>query len=153
MGEAHVRRPARLVHQPSRHVDDHHGCPAVVSCVDAMPPEAPQWRVSGVTADSVSFTWDPVVDVGDGAGVDYFVAGMDHYTSWLTVDGGSQRLQLLSTAEPRTITQSGMRPLGIACAHRPAFDRGQNSSAGQITLSRALATPPMPDLADPATRV
>jgi hypothetical protein len=129
---------------PPPYMADQYGYPVVDIYVDAVPPQAPQPRVSRVTADSVSFTWDPVVDIGDGAGIDYFVAGMDHYTSWVTIDGGSQRLQLLSTAEPRTITQSGMSPLDIACVHVQAFDRVQNASAEQVTCSRALATPPMP---------
>src|SRR6266852_4399252 len=102
---------------PNPGYDDWYGYSVVDIYVDAVPPQAPQPRVSRVTADSVSFTWDSVVDIGDGAGIDYFVAGMDHYTSWLTVGGGSQRLQLLSTPEPRTITQSGMSPLDIACVH------------------------------------
>jgi len=132
---------------------DQYGYPVVDIYVDAVPPQAPQPHVSRVTADSVSFTWDPVVDIGDGAGIDYFVAGMDHYTSWLTVGGGSQRLQLLSTPEPRTITQSGMSPLDIACVHVQAFDRVQNASAEQVACSRALATPPMPAWTAFASRV
>ncbi len=129
---------------PPPYMADQYGYPVVDIYVDAVPPQAPQPRVSRVTADSVSFTWDPVVDIGDGAGIDYFVAGMDHYTSWLTIDGGSQPMQLLSSAEPRTITQSGMSPLDSACVHVQAFDRVQNASAEQVTCSRALTTPPMP---------
>ncbi len=129
---------------PPPYMADQYGYPVVDIYVDAVPPQAPQPRVSRVTADSVSFTWDPVVDIGDGAGIDYFVAGMDHYTSWLTINGGSQRMQLLSSAEPRMITQSGMSPLDIACVHVQAFDRVQNASAEQVTCSRALTTPPMP---------
>jgi hypothetical protein len=138
---------------PPPYMADQYGYPVVDIYVDAVPPQAPQPRVSGVTADAVSFTWDPVVDIGDGAGIDYFVAGMDHYTSWLTIDGGSQRLQLLSTAEPRTVTQSGMSPIDIACVHVQAFDRVQNASAEQVTCSRALATPPMPAWTALALRV
>src|SRR5260370_20275810 len=102
---------------------DKQGSPVVDIYVEAVPRQAPQPRVSRVTADSVSFTWDSVVDIGDGAGIDYFVAGMDHYTSWLTIDGGSQRLQLLSAPEPPTITQSRLSPLDIACVHLPALGR------------------------------
>jgi len=138
---------------PPPYMADQYGYPVVDIYVDAVPPQAPQPRVSRVTADSVSFTWDSVVDIGDGAGIDYFVAGMDHYTSWLTIDGGSQRLQLLSAPEPRTITQSGMSPLDIACVHVQAFDRVQNASAEQVTCSRALATPPMPEWTALASRV
>src|SRR5260370_8788533 len=96
---------------------DKQGSPVVDIYVEAVPPQAPQPRVSHVTADSVSFTWDSVVDIGDGAGIDYFVAGMDHYTSWLTIDGGSPRLQPLSTPEPRPITQSGMSPTATPAVH------------------------------------
>src|SRR5207244_3711640 len=82
------------------------GYPVVDIYVDAVAPPAPQPRVSRVTAGSVSFTWDPVIDVGDGAGADYFASGMDHYASWLTLNGGSRRMQLASTSQPRTVTQA-----------------------------------------------
>src|SRR5258707_995303 len=96
---------------------------------------------SDMWATTILTNGPPVVAIGDGAGIDYFVAGMEHYAAWLTNDGGSQRLKLLSTAEPRTITQSGMSPLGIACVHVQASDRVQNASAEEVTCSRALATP------------
>ena len=138
---------------PPPYMADQYGYPVVDIYVDAVPPQPPRPHVSRVTADSVTFTWDPVVDVGDGAGIDYFVAGMDHYSSWLTINGGSSRLQLLSTAEPRTITQTGMSPVDTACVHVQAFDRVQNATAEQVACSRALATPPMPRWSDLAPRV
>ncbi len=138
---------------PPPYMADQYGYPVVDIYVDAVPPQPPRPHVSRVTADSVTFTWDPVVDVGDGAGIDYFVAGMDHYSSWLMINGGSSRLQLLSTAEPRTITQTGMSPVDTACVHVQAFDRVQNATAEQVACSRALATPPMPRWSDLAPRV
>ena len=138
---------------PPPYMADQYGYPVVDIYVDAVPPQPPRPHVSRMTADSVTFTWDPVVDVGDGAGIDYFVAGMDHYSSWLTINGGSSRLQLLSTAEPRTITQTGMSPVDTACVHVQAFDRVQNATAEQVACSRALATPPMPRWSDLAPRV
>ena len=138
---------------PPPYMADQYGYPVVDIYVDAVPPQAPRPRVSHVTTDSVTFTWDPVVDVGDGAGVDYFVAGMDHYTSWMTINGRSSRLQLLSTTGPRTITQAGMSPVDIACVHVQAFDRVQNASTEQVACSRAQATPPMPRWSDFVPRV
>jgi hypothetical protein len=132
---------------------DEYGYPVVDIYVDSVPPQAPRPEVLRVSTDSVAFTWNPVVDVGDGAGADYFVAGMDHYTSWVTLNGSSQPLQLLSTAEPRIVTQTGMSPVDVACVHVQAFDKVQNASPERSACSRALATPPMPRWAELAVRV
>src|SRR5260370_3622862 len=121
--------------------------------VEAVPPQAAQPQVLRVSTDSVAFTWDPVVDVGDGAGADYFVAGMDHYTSWLTMNGSSRPMQMLWTAEPRIVTLTGMSPIDVACVHVQAFDKVQNASPDRGGCSRALATPPMPRWAELAARV
>jgi hypothetical protein len=109
--------------------------------------------VSLITTGTVSFTWDPVFDVGDGVGADYFVAGLDYYTSWLTVDGRPERLQLLSTPQPRTITLRGMLPADVGCIHVQAFDKVQNASPEQVACSRALAAPPMPGWTELSSRV
>src|SRR5260370_37980703 len=121
--------------------------------VEAVPPQAARPRVLRVSTDSVAFTWDPVVDVGDGAGADYFVAGMDQYTSWLTMNGSSRPMQVQWTAEPRIVTQTGMSPIDVACVHVQAFDKVQNASPERVECSRALATPPMPRWAELAARV
>jgi hypothetical protein len=138
---------------PPPYMADQYGYPVVDIYVDSVSPPPPQPRVSQIATDSVAFTWDRVVDRGDGAGADYFAAGMDHYTSWLTLDGRSQRLQLLSTVEPRTLTQSGMSRLDVACVHVQAFDRVQNASPEQIICSRALVPPSMPQWTEPRARV
>ncbi len=129
---------------PPPYMADQFGYPVVDIYIDSVPPLSPRPRVALVSTSSVTFTWDPVVDVGDGAGIDYFVAGMDHYTSWLTVDGRPERLQLVSTPQPRTVTQGGMSPADVACIHVQAFDKVQNASPEQVACSRALAMPPMP---------
>jgi hypothetical protein len=138
---------------PPPYMADQYGYPVVDIYVDSVPPQSPRPQVLRVSANSLAFTWDPVVDVGDGAGADYFVAGMDHYTSWVTMNGGSQRLQLLETVEPRIVTQVGMSPLDVACAHVQAFDKVQNASPEQVVCSRALATPPMPRWTELTARV
>ncbi|HSS93100.1 MAG TPA: hypothetical protein VLR46_03815 [Candidatus Dormibacteraeota bacterium] len=138
---------------PPPYMADQYGYPVVDIYVDSVPPPPPQPRVSHIGADSVAFTWDPVVDRGDGAGADYFAAGMDHYTSWVTLDGQSQRLQLLATAEPRTLTQAGMSQLDVACVHVQAFDRLQNASHEQVACSRALVPPAMPPWTELRARV
>jgi hypothetical protein len=138
---------------PPPFMADQYGYPVVDIYVDSVPPPAPQPRVVLVGTSSVAFTWDPVVDRGDGAGVDYFAAGMDHYTSWLTVDGRPQRLHLLSTPQPRTVRQDAMSPADVACVHVQAFDKLQNASPEQVACSRALATPLMPPWTEAASRV
>jgi len=138
---------------PPPYMADQYGYPVVDIYVDSVPPPAPQPRVSLVTASSVTFTWDPVADRGDGAGVDYFASGMDHYTSWLTINGRTQPLQLLSTSQPRAIAQQGMSPSDVACVHVQAFDRVQNASPEQVVCSKARGTPPMPGWTAPSIRI
>jgi hypothetical protein len=138
---------------PPPYMADEFGYPVVDIYVDSVPPQAPRPEVLRVATDSVAFAWDPVVDVGDGAGADYFVAGMDHYTSWVTMNGSSQPLQMMSTVEPRIVMQAGMSPVDIACVHVQAFDKVGNASPERATCSRALAAPPMPGWAELAVRV
>ena len=121
---------------------DQFGWPVVDIYVDAMPPYDPVPRVTSATQTSVTFTWDPVADRGDGAGQDFFEAGMDHYLSWVTV--GSTTLQPAATAAPRVITQSLVAG-ETACAHMQAFDRVGNSSSERVVCARALSSPPMPE--------
>ena len=138
---------------PPPYMADQYGYPVVDIYVDSVPPPAPRPEVLRISTNSVAFTWNPVVDVGDGAGADYFVVGMDHYTSWVTMNDSSQPRQLLETVEPRTVTQAGMSPLDVACVHVQAFDRVQNASPEQVKCSRALAAPPMPRWTELAARV
>ncbi|TAN32329.1 hypothetical protein EPN29_09145 [bacterium] len=129
---------------PPPFMADQYGYPVVDIYVDAVPPFAPQPYVSGVAAGSVAFTWDPVADRGDGVGQDYFVSGMDHYVSWLTLNGAPHRLQPGSTAAPRTLTLTGMGPQDTACVHVQAVDRVGNATAEQVACAAPLPPPPMP---------
>ena len=138
---------------PPPYMADQYGYPVVDIYVDSVPPPAPQPRVSNISANSVTYTWDAVADLGDGAGVDYFASGMDHYTSWLTMGGSAQPLQFASTLQPRAVTQQGMSPLDVACVHVQAFDRVQNASPEQIACSKARGTPPTPRWTRPAVGV
>ncbi|HAC47422.1 MAG TPA: hypothetical protein DCF65_15340, partial [Chloroflexi bacterium] len=74
---------------PPPYMADQYGYPVVDIYVDSVPPPAPRPEVLRISTNSVAFTWNPVVDVGAGAGADYFVAGMDHYTSWVTMNDSS----------------------------------------------------------------
>lgn len=122
---------------------DQYGWPVVDIYVDAMPPYDPVPRVVSATPSSVSFTWDPVADQGDGAGQDYFEAGMDHYTSWITIGNDPARVQERTTAAPRLISQyAGVGT--TACMHVEAVDRVGNRSAEKIACAQALSPPPMP---------
>ena len=138
---------------PPPYMADQYGYPVVDIYVDSMPPPAPQPRVSQVTANSVAFTWDPVVDIGDGAGADYFASGMDHYTSWLTLNSRPQKLQLADASQPRIVTRPGMSLLDVACVHVQAFDRLNNASPEASVCSQARGTPPMPRWIAPPSRV
>jgi len=120
---------------------DQYGWPVVDIYVDAVAPYDPVPRVTSATPTSVTFSWDPVADRGDGAGQDFFEAGMDHYVSWVTV--GATRLQPAVTTAPRLITQH-LAPNETACAHIQAFDRVGNSTSERVVCAPALAPPPMP---------
>jgi len=123
---------------------DQYGYPVVDIYVDSVPPFDPKPYVTAVTPSSVAFTWDPVADRGDGAGRDYFAAGLDHYVSWLTIGDRPLRFQLASTFAPRTVSPVGMTPGETACLHVVAVDRVQNSTPDQVSCAAPLAPPPMP---------
>lgn len=122
---------------------DQYGWPVVDIYVDAVPPFDPAPRVVAATPSSVSFMWDPVADQGDGAGQDFFEAGMDHYTSWVTIGTDPTRLQERSTAAPLVITQYAGAG-ATACVHVQAVDRVGNHSAEKVACAQALSAPPMP---------
>jgi hypothetical protein len=128
---------------PPPFMADQYGWPVVDIYVDSVAPYPPAPRVVAASPVSVTFTWDPVADQGDGSGQDFFVVGMDHYTSWITIAGSAAKLQLESTPGPRTIVQP-LAPLQTACVHVQAFDRLQNATADEVKCAQALAAPPMP---------
>jgi hypothetical protein len=129
---------------PPPYMADQYGYPVVDIYVDSVPPFNPQPYVAAVTPTSVAFTWDPVADQGDGAGLDYFVSGLDHYVSWLTLGGRPDRLQLASSTVPRAMTLAGISSHEIACLHVQAVDRVQNSTAEQVLCAAPLDPPSMP---------
>jgi hypothetical protein len=129
---------------PPAFMADQYGYPVVDIYVDSMPPFAPHPRVTGMTTGSVSFTWDPVGDQGDGAGRDFFSSGFDHFASWTTVGGSPKRLQVGSTNRPRSLTQVDLGPRQMACVHVIAYDRLSNASPERTACSGPLVPPPMP---------
>ena len=128
---------------PPPYMADQYGWPVVDIYVDANPPYPPAPRVVAASTASVSFTWDPVADRGDGAGQDYFEAGLDHYVSWVNVDGGPP-LQRSSSTLPLTVEQAVQRGQD-ACVHVIAVDRVGNATPEKTACARALSAPPMPD--------
>jgi hypothetical protein len=130
---------------PAPFMADVIGFPVVDIYVDSTPPYPPGPRVSQLTTSSVSFTWDPVADRGDGAGRDYWASGMDHYSSWLTVDGGIAQ-QHTDTPSQRTLTASNLSTDQTACVHVRAFDKLGNGTGDQQRCSRPLHPPDLPDL-------
>jgi hypothetical protein len=129
---------------PPPYMADQYGYPVVDIYVDAVPPFDPQPYVTAVTPSSVAFSWDPVADRGDGAGRDYFVSGLDHYESWLTVSDRAGRLQSASTSAPRTVSIAGLAPRETACLHVRAIDRVHNATSDKVSCAAPLAPPPMP---------
>ena len=138
---------------PPPYMADQYGYPVVDIYVDSVPPFNPRPYVVAITPTSVAFTWNPVADRGDGAGRDYFAAGLDHYVSWLTVGGRPERLQLASTGAPRTMSLAGMRPQETACLHVQAVDRVQNATADQVSCAAPFGSPPMPAWPAPESAV
>jgi hypothetical protein len=130
---------------PPPYMADQFGYPVVDIYVDSVPPYDPVPYVSAVTPSSVAFTWEAVADRGDGTGRDYFVAGMDHYLSWLTTNRRPGRLQLAATGAPRVLAVDDLAPGETACVHVKAVDRLQNSTADQVRCAGALSPPAMPD--------
>ncbi len=128
---------------PPPYMADVYGYPVVDIYVDSVPPNPPLPRVVAVTPSSVSFTWDPVSDRGDGAGSDYWASGFDHFTSWLTVGGGPAQ-QMADTWAPRTLTAGGLSRGQSACVHVIAFDRLGNATGDQSLCAQALTPPPVP---------
>ncbi|MEA2655640.1 MAG: hypothetical protein QOI23_1005 [Chloroflexota bacterium] len=130
---------------PPPFMADQYGYPVVDIYVDSRAPFAPQPRLADVSTTSVSFTWDPVGDQGDGAGKDYFASGMGHYSSWLTLGSSPMHLQAASTTAPRILTQSGIKAGATACVHVIALDKLLNATPEQVACAGPLAPPPMPD--------
>jgi hypothetical protein len=131
---------------------DQYGYPVVDIYVDSVAPFTPRPYVAAVTSVSVSLTWDPVADRGDGAGADFFMSGVDHYVSWLTT-GGSARLQLASTTGPRVVSLVGLRGGDVACLHVVAVDAVGNASPQGMECGSALVPPPAPSWPDPGVAV
>lgn len=124
------------------------GWPVVDIYVDAVPPYPAQPRLTAVTTTSVSFTWDPVADRGDGGGQGYFAVGMGSYTSWLTVNGGAPQ-QRATTTSPRTLTASGLTSADQVCMHVVAADLLGNAAPEGVRCATPIPPPPMPAIAPP----
>ncbi|HEX6547520.1 MAG TPA: hypothetical protein VF134_02110 [Candidatus Dormibacteraeota bacterium] len=133
---------------PPPYMADVYGWPVVDIYVDSVPPNPPVPVVIGVTTSSVSFSWGPVSDRGDGAGADYFVAGFDHFLSWVTVNGGPPQ-QYAATPYPRALTASGLAAGQTACVHVSAFDALGNGTGDQVACGSVLAPPPPPPAPPP----
>jgi len=144
---------ARSAASPPPYMADQYGYPVVDIYVDSVPPFPPRPRVLAVTPSSVAFTWDPVADRGDGAGADYFAAGLDHYVSWLTVSDRPGTFDLASTSDPRVVQLANVASGENVCVHVEAVDRLQNSTAVQTVCASPIAPPPMPSWAPVPARV
>jgi hypothetical protein len=129
---------------PAPYMADVVGYPVIDIYVDSVPPEDPKPRIATVTPASISFTWDPVNDRGDGSGADYFVAGMGSYRYWLTVDNGPP-VQPGQAAAPVLLTVAAT-PADTVCAYVVASDRLGNATAAQGACGRPGGEPPLPPL-------
>jgi hypothetical protein len=133
---------------PAPYMADVDGYPVLDIYVDAVPPDDPKPRITSVSPGSISFSWDPVADRGDGAGADYFAVGLDHYTSWLTVNGGLAGGRRDSLA-PLTLTAAAT-PADAVCVFVIAVDKLGNASASQSRCGQPSGSPPMPPPPGPA---
>ena len=127
---------------PAPYMADVDGYPVLDIYVDSVPPEDPKPRITSVSPASIAFSWDAVADRGDGAGADYFAVGMDHYSSWLTVDGGSPR-DRADSAQPRLLTASAA-PGATVCAFVIAYDKLGNATEPRSACGRPVGAPPLP---------
>ena len=133
---------------PPPYMADVFGYPVADLYVDAVAPYTPQPAVTAVSPSSVSFSWNPVADRGDGGGQGFFMAGLRSYTSFAAVNGGPQQ-QLATTSTPRTITVSGLQASDTACVGVWATDAVGNSSQLGVACAKPLAAPPLPSFALP----
>lgn len=125
---------------PPPYMADVVGNPVTDIYVDSVPPFTPQPIANAVLPDTVSFIWSPVPDRGDGDGPDSFASGLDHYSSWLSVDGGPPQ-QLSETPQPVSLRASGLRGGQEVCAHVAASDRLGNRSPDGIACARTPTGP------------
>jgi hypothetical protein len=127
---------------PSPYMADVDPHPVIDIYVDAVPPADPKPRIAALSPGSISFTWDPVADRGDGAGADYFAVGMGSYTSWLTVNGGPPVGRSESSAPiVRTATAT---PADNVCVYVVAADKLGNVTPPRSICGRPAGTPPLP---------
>jgi hypothetical protein len=127
---------------PAPYMADVDGWPVVDIYVDAVPPQNPAPRITAITPGSISFSWDPVADIGDGAGADYVVAGMGGYASWLTINGGPN-FGYQQSSSPLQVTATA-KPGDTVCLFVVASDALQNATAPQETCGSPTGTPPVP---------
>lgn len=137
---------------PPPYMADVIGYPVMDIYVDAVPPYTPQPFVTAVSSNSVTFSWNPVADRGDGGGKGFWMSGLKNYTSFAAVNGGSPQ-QLATTTSPRTITVGGLKPSDTACVGVWATDAVGNSSQLGVGCARALSPPPMPAFSLPASPI
>jgi len=95
-----------------------------------------------VSRGSVSFTWAAVADVGDGSGADYVVAGLDHYTSWYTDNGGPPAGRA-DTTNPLIVVVPGTAADDI-CIHASATDKVRTTSPEGSVCATPASPPPVP---------
>jgi hypothetical protein len=122
--------------------------PVIDIYVDAVPPADPRPQMAAVSPGSISFTWDPVADRGDGAGADYFAVGMGSYTSWLTVNGGPV-IGRSVTSQP-VLRFISATPADKVCVYVVAADKLGNTTAPQSLCGHPAGTPPLPPPPSPA---
>jgi hypothetical protein len=127
---------------PAPYMADVDGWPVVDIYVDAIPPANPVPRISAITTTSISFAWDAVSDLGDGAGPDYVAVGLDHYSSWLTIDGGPP-IGVRDSATPLQLSTAAT-PRDTVCVFVTAADKLGNTTPRQSVCGSPVGAPPAP---------
>lgn len=128
---------------PPPYMADEWGVPVADFAVDNQPPTNPNPYISGFSTDSVSFSWQTVVDQGSGSGADYFASGFDHFVAWLTVNGGQAR-GWGTPVTPQVLTVNGLQAGDVACLHVIALDKLYNATPEQQACAGPATAPPAP---------
>ena len=80
--------------------------------------------------------------VGDGAGADYVAVGLDHYSSWLSIDGGAP-IGLQDSTTPLRLSATAT-PKDTVCVFVTAADKLGNATSRQSVCGSPAGSPAVP---------
>ena len=137
---------------PPPYMADVYGYPVTDIYVDTTPPQVPQPFVSGLSLSSLTLSWNSVVDLGDGAGSDYFAVGLAGYTYWVT-ENGRPLIGPQSITAPTDLSFAGLSGADKICLFVNAYDKLGNTSAPGSVCSAPLQPPSLASLSLPVPEI